>query len=159
MDFTSVIKSIYVFKKYRIDPNKDVETLLKTSRDENDISTNVLGDKNHINTDYFLNQSERTKKELVKALDLKKAKTKEGPKYMIMQNDYSKQKWDIVIIICAIFNCVTIPIEIAFAPPFIVSKPMKVLNLCIDILFFVDICVNFRTGYIDETGHEIIMPA
>jgi hypothetical protein len=75
-----------------------------------------------------------------------------------MASDDSKQKLDIIIIISAIFNCITIPIEIAFSPSFMDSKAMFFTNLIIDIIFFIDICVTFRTGYIDDTGNEVIEP-
>ena len=49
----------------------------------------------------------------------KKSKCKCWPnkrKLIIMQNDSAKFKWDIVVILGAMFNCATIPIEIAFVP-------------------------------------------
>lgn len=34
--------------------------------------------------------------------------------FILRHNDNVKQKWDIIIIICAIYNCFSIPFETAF---------------------------------------------
>ena len=58
----------------------------------------------------------------------------------------------------AIFNCIFIPIKIAYAPVFLESTTIFILNLIIDLLFFIDILITFRTGYIDDTGNEVLEP-
>jgi hypothetical protein len=68
-------------------------------------------------------------------------------------------RWDIIIIILAIYNSITIPLAIAFKPDFLESVTVAVLNAVIDLFFLVDIFVNFRTTYIStKTGDEIYEP-
>ena len=55
----------------------------------------------------------------------------------------------------ATFNCFSIPFKVAFAPPVMDSLGFLILNGVIDLTFFIDIIVTFRTSYIDDYGNEI----
>ena len=64
--------------------------------------------------------------------------------------------WDLLIIALALYNCVSIPFEVAFRTSFTNHWSLKVINYIIDFLFFFDIVVNFRTTYINQkTGSEV----
>ena len=59
----------------------------------------------------------------------------------------------------SIWNSVTAPIDIAFKPDLFARTDMTAANYLIDILFIVDIIVNFRTSYTNAlTGYEILDP-
>ena len=75
-----------------------------------------------------------------------------------MQNDSIKFRWDVIIIIMVVFNCFTIPFEIAFEPSFMETNFFFTLNLMIDLCFFIDILITFRTGYIDYYGLQCSEP-
>jgi len=45
----------------------------------------------------------------------------------------------------AVLNCFAIPYELAFDPPWFKTFGFIILNYFIDIIFFLDIVVNFRT--------------
>lgn len=64
-----------------------------------------------------------------------------------------------LIIVFAVYNCIELPMEVAFNwrelydPAKIIDK----LNNLIDIMFFLDIVMNFRTSYFNsKTGEEVI---
>jgi len=60
------------------------------------------------------------------------------------------------MILC-IWNCVTIPVEIAFNPASYDSYAITTFNFIIDFMFFLDIILNFRTTYHNHgTGEEVI---
>jgi hypothetical protein len=68
-------------------------------------------------------------------------------------------RWDIYIIIAAIYNTITIPLDIAFKPAILGSIGITVMESFIDLSFFIDIFINFRTTYISsKTGEEIYDP-
>lgn len=68
-------------------------------------------------------------------------------------------RWDLLIIFIALYNSITIPINIAFNPEILNSAGMTVLESLLDICFFVDIFFNFRTTFVSEkTGDEIRDP-
>ena len=54
----------------------------------------------------------------------------------------------------ATFNCFTIPYSVAYETQ--QSIVLDVTNATIDLLFLVDIIINFRTTYIDiKSGEEV----
>lgn len=58
--------------------------------------------------------------------------------------------------ILAVYNTVLIPIEVSFDPKFLESNIFFYLDSCIDLLFFIDIMINFWYAYINsKTGEEI----
>ena len=67
-------------------------------------------------------------------------------------------KWDLFIILLAVYNSICLPLEIAFRPPFIVTNSfVNSMDLFIDFLFLIDIFISFRTTYIHPiSGDEII---
>jgi hypothetical protein len=68
----------------------------------------------------------------------------------------ARLRWDIFIIILAIYNAITIPLDIAFNPSLLSSEGITILESFIDLAFFVDLIINFRTTYIsNKTGEEI----
>lgn len=64
------------------------------------------------------------------------------------------QYWDLFIMICALYNGLTLPIEISFEPEWMSSMAVKSLNTCIDIAFLIDIIIVFRTTITGSDGEE-----
>lgn len=56
--------------------------------------------------------------------------------------------------VCALYNGLTLPIEIAFEPPWMESNGIRVMNTCIDIAFLIDIIIVFRTTITGSDGEE-----
>lgn len=81
-------------------------------------------------------------------------------KKIIFRNmDPYRIKWDLVIIILAIYNSISIPLEIAFEPPSLRSTYAQVLDTVIDMCFALDILLTFRTTVVHPmTGDEIFDP-
>jgi len=52
--------------------------------------------------------------------------------------------------ILSLFNSFTVPIEISYKPAFLLSPLVKRMNNFIDLIFFIDILMAFRTIYIDD---------
>lgn len=78
-------------------------------------------------------------------------------KGMIRVNDLKKTRWDLFVILLAIWNVFSIPFEVAFAPVVMESAGFTVLNSIVDFVFLLDIIVQFRTTYYDpHTGDEIV---
>ena len=63
-------------------------------------------------------------------------------------NHFSKPRnvWDLFVIALALWNCLFIPFEVAFKPE--KSAYILISDRIIDVLFFVDIIVNFMTTYV-----------
>ena len=82
-----------------------------------------------------------------------------GQQRIIRESSKAKLRWDIYIILLAIYNSVTIPLGIAYHPEGLDSTGVTVFESFIDLSFFIDIFVNFRTSFISpKTGDEIYDP-
>lgn len=72
-------------------------------------------------------------------------------------NDPWRTRWDLFIILLALYNSVSVPLEVGFE--FEESYlGLKVVGYCFDFFFAMDIVVNFRTAYLDEEGKEVTRP-
>ena len=79
------------------------------------------------------------------------------PKWTIRYNDNFRMKWDILIILFALYNCVLIPFDVAFEP--MMPAMVRGFGTIVDIMFGLDILVAFKTTYIDtSTGLEVLEP-
>lgn len=75
---------------------------------------------------------------------------------MFHHNSKFRMRWDLYIIGLALYNCVTIPYEVAFNTKFTDHWSLAVINYIVDICFFLDVVMNFRTTYINnKTGSEV----
>jgi hypothetical protein len=82
-----------------------------------------------------------------------------------------KAAWDWFILILVIYTAIEIPYSAAFLLPeeirtrrsphdrfaaLLNGSPLAVCNLCVDLLFVVDIPINFRSTYINEGTDELV---
>ena len=74
-------------------------------------------------------------------------------------NSKFRMNWDLIVIVLAIYNCISIPYEVAFEDSLFIYRQwvMDTVNYMIDIAFGMDVVLNFRTTYINsKTGTEVI---
>mmetsp|Transcript_14255 Transcript_14255/g.22202 ORF Transcript_14255/g.22202 Transcript_14255/m.22202 type:complete len:122 (+) Transcript_14255:883-1248(+) len=79
-------------------------------------------------------------------------------RFLLKQNDKMKLKWDFIIMAAAIYNCFTISFEIAFSPEAMKLFGFQLTNYLTDLAFVMDMIINFRVTFINETGDEINEP-
>ena len=79
-----------------------------------------------------------------------------GKQKVLSINSPHKTNWDLIVMFLATYNCFQIPIEVAFDPVVLEQPILKGFGVFIDLMFFVDMIISFRTTYIDErTGQEV----
>ena len=79
-------------------------------------------------------------------------------KCLIRGHSKWKLRWDLIVMILAIYNCFSIPLEVSFQPDIMNSTLFFVVNSVIDTCFFLDLIINFRTTFIHpKTGSEVIV--
>ena len=78
------------------------------------------------------------------------------PRFIIHYYSILKLRWDLLIILFAVYNSVVTPVEIAFEPPWTKEVWFTATDLILNAFYIADICVNMRTSYIDEGGEEIV---
>jgi hypothetical protein len=75
-------------------------------------------------------------------------------KFMIRYNSKFRMRWDLVICLLAIYNCVSIPISVAFEPD--ATLGLNIWERTLDVSFALDLLLNFRTTFVNsKTGFEI----
>ena len=73
---------------------------------------------------------------------------------MIRHNNYFRTRWDIFVMLLAVYNCVSIPYTVAFEPT--VTAGFNAWERLVDCIFGTDIILNFRTTFLhSKTGIEI----
>ena len=78
---------------------------------------------------------------------------------VIRQNHPMRVRWDLFVMVLAVWNSMVIPIDIAFNPASFSNTSLVTVNFIIDFLFFMDIIINFRTTFHNtSTGDEVINP-
>lgn len=82
----------------------------------------------------------------------------DADKYWILrQSDPWRVRWDLFVMLCAVYNCFVVPYEIAFMHD--ENLYLIFVSILVDIAFSADIVFNFRTTYLDHvTGDEIFDP-
>ena len=68
-----------------------------------------------------------------------------------------KTRWDLLIMLLAMYNCFQVPLSISFDNEIIHSNFFLVLNSMVDFIFLVDIFICFRTIFIDEKETSVVI--
>ncbi|VDN96711.1 unnamed protein product [Rodentolepis nana] len=78
--------------------------------------------------------------------------------HILVIHPYScfKIYWNVTMLVLLMANLVSLPIAIAFNLPYR-TPTWIVYSCCSDILFFIDIIVNFRTGFVRESMADDIV--
>ena len=74
--------------------------------------------------------------------------------FIIKGNGQFRTSWDIFIVFLSLWNCFTLPVEIAFQPAAFTFLGFKIFDFLIDSAFGVDIVLNFRTTIINDIVTE-----
>lgn len=75
----------------------------------------------------------------------------EDKRFLVFRhNDNFMQKWDLLIMVLALFNCFFVPLQVAFQDPSLEKTYFTVINSIIDFVFSIDILICFRTVFIDD---------
>lgn len=90
-------------------------------------------------------------------LDKKQKYLLKNTRCLIRGHSRWKLRWDLIIVILAIFNCFTVPLEVSFEPESMKTVPFTIVNYIVDVGFMLDLIINFRTTFIHpKTGNEVV---
>jgi hypothetical protein len=86
-------------------------------------------------------------------LNLVEGSNEEARSWGVIENSSSnKLKWDLFIVILAIFNTCTIPVAIAFSPPWSTATWYIATDAILNFFYLIDIGVQFSTSYVSGDG-------
>ena len=83
-----------------------------------------------------------------------KLKLRIPKEYIISFKTKMKKRWDVMIMVLAIYNSFIIPYDIVFKPYFRDYWSFIGINYFIDIIFIFDLIVGFFTSFINNKGIE-----
>jgi hypothetical protein len=66
-------------------------------------------------------------------------------------------RWDLFIIVLALYNCISIPLNVAFPSDKETEIGIQIFERIVDCLFAVDIVVTFRTTYVNSLTNTEVM--
>ncbi|XP_046852786.1 potassium voltage-gated channel subfamily H member 6-like isoform X1 [Xenia sp. Carnegie-2017] len=80
---------------------------------------------------------------------------------IIRHDSLSKAIWDWIVLLLVIYTAIEVPYNVAFIVPLHKKVSLKdniweILNLCVDILFIVDVIINFRTTYVEGRTVKVV---
>jgi len=87
---------------------------------------------------------------------IKEMEGPQRPPLMISINNPLRASWDILIIFCLVYIFFIVPLEVTFDEPS--STGWIILGNVVDLVFWTDIVICFRTTFVDDSGHEIWDP-
>lgn len=71
-----------------------------------------------------------------------------------------RTRWDILIILLSLYVCFVLPLQIAFEPASLEGGVNIVINYISDVIYILDLFVNFRTTVKNHlTNEEITQPS
>jgi hypothetical protein len=78
-------------------------------------------------------------------------------RFVLLPEDPFKRFWNILIIFLLFYVATYVPYDICFAPNEGTGfNNLKIFDLLVDFLFFIDIFVNFLSSYEDDKGLPVI---
>jgi hypothetical protein len=79
-------------------------------------------------------------------------------RFILLPDDPFKRFWNVLIIILLTYVATYVPYDICFAPSAMEAYSLiKIWDLVVDFLFFIDIIVNFLSSYDDPwTGMPMV---
>jgi len=78
-------------------------------------------------------------------------------KRLLPPTSLAKERWEAFMFVLVFYNCIYIPLELSFTT---IDKSIAhcAIDYLVDILFVIDMVINFRTTYYDENNELVMVP-
>lgn len=80
------------------------------------------------------------------------------PPHIILHYCFFKALWDWMILMLTFYTAVMVPYNAAFKNKTMDQVPLLVIDSIVDVVFFLDIILNFHTTFVGPTGEIISDP-
>lgn len=84
--------------------------------------------------------------------------TPKTPPHIILHYSAFKTVWDWVILLLTFYTAVMVPFNVAFKSKSIESLGVLIVDSIVDVVFFVDIILNFHTTFVGPGGEVVSDP-
>jgi len=72
-------------------------------------------------------------------------------RFMLSPGSSIRLTWDLLIFLLLLYIAMSLPISLAFG-----DAALEIVEEIVDLIFITDVAVNFRTGYINHDGGEVL---
>lgn len=80
------------------------------------------------------------------------------PPHIILHYSAFKSTWDWIILFLTFYTAVMVPYNVAFKNKTMDDVPLLVVDSIVDVVFFVDIILNFHTTFVGTAGEVVSDP-
>ena len=80
------------------------------------------------------------------------------PPHIILHYCLFKTFWDWLILMLTFYTAITVPYNSAFRSKTMDQVPLLVIDSIVDVVFFIDIVLNFHTTFVGASGEVISDP-
>ena len=80
------------------------------------------------------------------------------PPHIILHYSAFKATWDWIILLLTFYTAVMVPYNAAFKNKTMDDVPLLVLDSIVDVIFFIDIILNFHTTFVGSGGEVVSDP-
>ena len=80
------------------------------------------------------------------------------PPHIILHYSAFKATWDWIILFLTFYTAVMVPYNAAFKNKTMDDVPLLVLDSIVDVIFFIDIILNFHTTFVGSGGEVVSDP-
>ena len=80
------------------------------------------------------------------------------PQHIILHYSVFKAKWNWLILLLTFYTAVMVPYNVAFHNKTLDSPAILIVDAVVDVVFFVDILINFHTTFVGPAGEVISDP-
>ncbi len=84
--------------------------------------------------------------------------TPKTPPHIILHYSGFKTTWDWVILVLTFYTAVMVPYNVAFEGNSMEDVPLLVVDSIVDVIFFIDIVLNFHTTFVGPGGEVVSDP-
>ncbi|CAH1791097.1 unnamed protein product, partial [Owenia fusiformis] len=92
------------------------------------------------------------------ALPQYRQETPKTPPHIILHYSVFKATWDWVILMLTLYTAVMVPYNVAFKNKQMDDVPLLVADSIVDVIFFIDIILNFHTTFVGPNGEVVSDP-
>lgn len=81
--------------------------------------------------------------------------------WTIRHDSLCKAIWDWIVLLLVIYTAIEVPYNVAFILPIfkkvqLKNNALEIINLSVDILFIIDVAINFRTTYVQGRSVKVV---
>lgn len=80
------------------------------------------------------------------------------PPHIILHYSAFKASWDWIILVLTFYTAVMVPYNAAFENKTMDDVPLLVVDSIVDVVFFIDIILNFHTTFVGPSGEVVSDP-